>query len=307
MLLRFMKLPHKCANFPLSLTRLHPPCNQNRLFLCFSVNIHMPRHNVRMNKVLSRIKNILYHHPLALKLLPGCEHKNDDCTIRKVALGKTHADSHTDSEVGACICVLLFSGPQFVWFITHPSHHYEQFYCFFQWGRFTLYGHAQVAWLQLLFVIKRIGSGIIWFCPVKRWLRVRKPACVGLHEIQYQRLVRGLRADHGPLLRCTKRNLPAIRNDTSVYSLTVPEHITQPMVTGDSDRRRRRSGKTQSTGWSETFQWWKACSVCSTSWNGFSGRTEKAISDGSIWNVHSLPKLMECQSKGKRNGGRGVT
>lgn len=107
-----------------------------------------------------------------------------------------------------------------------------------------------------------------------------------------------------PLLRCTKRNLPAIRNDTSVYSLTAPEHITQSMVTGDSDSR---SGKTQSTGWSETFQWWKACSVCHTYWNGFSGRTEKAISDGSIWNVHSLPKLMECQSKGKWNGGRGVT
>lgn len=117
----------------------------------------------------------------------------------------------------------------------------------------------------------------------------------------------GSRRRPRPLLRCTKRNLPAIRNDTSVYSLTAPEHITQPVVTGDSDRRWRRSGKTQSTGWSETFQWWKARSVCRTHWNGFSGRTEKAISDGSIWNVHSLPKLMECQSKGKWNGGGGVT
>ncbi len=82
---------------------------------------------------------------------------------------------------------LKFSCPQIVWLITHSSHHYEPFYCTFQWSRFNLYGHEQVAWLQLLFLIKGIGSRIIWSCLVNSWLCMAKPGCVGLHEIQYPR------------------------------------------------------------------------------------------------------------------------
>lgn len=238
---------------------------------------------------------------------PGANTETMSVPSKDVAVGKTHADSHSDSEVGACICVLLFSGPQFVWFITHPSHHYEQFYWLFQRGRFTLYGHAQVAWLQLLFLIKRIGSGnnLVLSCepPVPR----EKAGLCRLAWDSISETVRGLRADHGP---CS-----AVQNAICLQSGMTPVFIAwQRRSTSHSpwwletatDAGVARA-KTQSTGWSETFQWWKACSVCRTYWNGFSGRMEKAISDGSIWNVHSLPKLMECQSKGKWNGGRGVT
>lgn len=106
-------------------------------------------------------------------------------------------ESHTEkkccnSHIGVwiqcvCVCSLLFSCPQIVWFITHSSHHYEPFYYFFQWNRFNLYGHEQPAWLQLLFLIKGIDSGIIWSCLVNNWLRMAEPHSVGLHEIQYPR------------------------------------------------------------------------------------------------------------------------
>lgn len=56
-----------------------------------------------------------------------------------------------------------------------------------QWSRFNFYGHKQAAWLQLLFLIKGIGSGIIWSCPVNNRIRMAKLRCVGLHEIQYLR------------------------------------------------------------------------------------------------------------------------
>lgn len=148
---------------------------------------------------------------------PGANTKTMTVPSRDVAVGETHADSHSDSEVGARVCVLLFSGPQFVWFITHPSHHYEQFYCFFQWGGFTLYGHAQVAWLQLLFLIKRIGSGIIWFCPVNRWLRVEKAGPRRLAWDSISETVRGLRADHGP---CS-----AVQNAICLQSRMTPVFI----------------------------------------------------------------------------------
>lgn len=45
------------------------------------------------------------------------------------------------------------------------------------------------------------------------------------------------------LLLCTKCNLPAIRNDTTVYCLTVPPHSTEPMVTLDSDRHWRAQAR----------------------------------------------------------------
>lgn len=34
-------------------------------------------------------------------------------------------------------------------------------------------------------------------------------------------------------------------------------------------------------------------------WNGFTGGTESAISDGSIWNAHSLPQINGMSVKGK--------
>lgn len=122
---------------------------------------------------------------------------------------------------------LIFSCPQIVWFISHSSHHYEAFYYSFQWSRFNLLGHEQAAWLQLLFLIKGIGSGIIWSSPLNSWLRVARPGCETFWVCTLP-----------PLLR-TKCNLPAIKNGPAVYRSTVPPHSTRPSASLDSDGHGR--------------------------------------------------------------------
>jgi len=112
-----------------------------------------------------------------------------------------------------------------LWFISHSSHHYEAFYYSFQWSGFNLYGHTQAAWLQLLFLIKGIGLGIIWSRPVNSWLRVAKPGCETVWVCTLSKA----------LLLYTKCNLLTIKNDTSVYCSTEPPHRTRPMATRDSD------------------------------------------------------------------------
>lgn len=103
--------------------------------------------------------------------------------------------------------------------------------------------------------------------------------------------------------------MQSARNQEWHHCLRLDSASTQHTACGNPGQWRTVSGwgETQSTGGSEAFQWWKACGVCEMYSNGFSGRMEKAISDRSIWKVHSNPKLIECQSKRKWNGGGGVT
>lgn len=191
---------------------------------------------------------------------------------------KSHTQRQTQSNswIGVCTCAcgnLLFSCPQIIWFTTHFSPYYEPFYYSFQWNRFNLYGHEQAAWLQLLFLIKGIDSGIIWSCLVNNWLRMAKPCCVGLHEIQYLR--------HFGSALCP-RPCSSIQNAICLQSGLTPLFTAwqcQHTAHGNPRQRQALAGsvRTQSTGWIEAFHWWKACSVCRTYSNGFSERMEKAI------------------------------
>lgn len=113
------------------------------------------------------------------------------------------------------------------WFI-HSSPRCEAFYYSIQWGRFSLYCHESAAWLQLLFLIKAIGSGIIWSCPVNSWLRAARRCLFGRVRFNIWNSL-GCRLSRA-LLLYTKCNLPAIRTDTTVYCLTGLPHSTQLMV-----------------------------------------------------------------------------
>lgn len=184
---------------------------------------------------------------------------------------------------------LLFSpwSNLFVWFITHSSHHHEQFYYFFQWSPFILRGHEQVAWLQLLFLIKGIGSGVIGICPV-------------YHPWVSQAALANMRSNICISSACILTTVPhgtqSIRNHEWRWCLQHDGASAHHVTRADS---RRWETLAQSIGLRA----------------GFAGCIKMAFQRGRSrlfqtdpgQNAHSSCKWMECQSKRKRNGSERVT
>lgn len=149
---------------------------------------------------------------------------------------------------------------------SYSAHRYEPFYYSSQWSRFNLPVREPAAWLLLLFLINGIGLGFIGFSLVNSWLRMAERDCVGLRAIQYPR-------QFGSAVYARRRS--SAQNPICLQSGMTPVFTgcgstQQATVTQRRWQTRAGLGRTQSTGWSEAFQWWKGCSVWRTYSNGFS-------------------------------------
>lgn len=222
----------------------------------------------------STILNQETHHSTVLSLLESG--RRGDPLVE--------SDSNWDSQDGV---------------IAHPSQHYVAFYYSFRWGRFNLSSNQQVVWLQLLFSIKCIGLEIIGFCSAGVLFKDKTKKAGAASAFAWFNIQDGWPL---PLLQNT---ICPLLGMTPVFMgwQWRGAHLAAN-VTGDDDRRGHRSAKTQWTAWEWNFPVMESplCSGMALQ----AARRELSRMDLSGMLTHS-PKLMECQSKGKRNGGKGAT